>query len=166
MSSSSNNLSMSYYGEETARFLKQFKIGLPNGKLFFFICLLRKFFADRIPLPIIKAYAFVKKAYAIVNEDYGLEHEIVNAIKDACDNVFRGDFDDQFPLSIWQTTSGVQINLNVNEVISNRSNQILNAIGSKRCVYPNDHVNKNQESSCVFSLGKKRFLSILFNVSF
>merc|ERR1712179_810211 len=102
-----------------------------------------------MPLPIIKAFGVLKKAAAEVNKDYGLDATIADAISRAADEVISGSlYDDHFPLVIWQTGSGTQSNMNVNEVISNRAIEILGGeLGSKTPVHPNDHVNKSQSSN-------------------
>jgi fumarate hydratase class II len=108
-----------------------------------------------MPLPLIEAFGFLKKACAIVNKQFQLDHQISDAIAQACDEVISGKLNDQFPLSIWQTGSGTQTNMNVNEVISNRAIQILGGVmGSKIPVHPNDHVNKSQSSNDTFPTGK------------
>jgi fumarate hydratase class II len=101
-----------------------------------------------MPLPIIHALAIVKKASAIVNRRYGLKPEISDAICKAADEVIAGKLDLHFPLVIWQTGSGTQTNMNVNEVISNRAIEMLGGVlGSKIPVHPNDHVNMSQSSN-------------------
>lgn len=94
----------------------------------------------------------LKKAAAIVNKQYGLDPKLADAISKAADEVISGDlYEDHFPLVIWQTGSGTQTNMNVNEVISNRAIQILGGeLGSKKPVHPNDHVNKSQSSNDTF----------------
>ncbi|CAF1087902.1 unnamed protein product [Adineta steineri] len=125
-----------YYGAQTARSMIYFNIGLPT---------------DRMPLPLIEAFGLLKKSCAIVNKQFGLDDQISNAISQACDEVIAGKLNDHFPLSIWQTGSGTQTNMNVNEVISNRAIQILGGtMGSKTPVHPNDHVNKSQSSNDTF----------------
>lgn len=118
-----------------------------------------------MPLPVIHAMAYLKKAAAIVNKDYGLDTKLSDAIVTAAgklrvdfvgfavflDDVISGKLDDHFPLVIWQTGSGTQTNMNVNEVISNRAIEILGGeLGSKAPVHPNDHVNKSQSSNDTF----------------
>jgi fumarate hydratase class II len=79
-----------------------------------------------------------------VNKQFNLENKISDAILQACDEIIAGKLNEHFPLSVWQTGSGTQTNMNVNEVISNRAIQILGGImGSKTPVHPNDHVNKS-----------------------
>ena len=108
-----------------------------------------------MPPPLIEAFSLLKKASAIVNEQFGLDRHISNAISQACDEIIDGKLNDHFPLSVWQTGSGTQTNMNVNEVISNRAIQILGGVmGSKIPVHPNDHVNKSQSSNDTFPTGK------------
>ncbi|KRY90252.1 putative fumarate hydratase, mitochondrial, partial [Trichinella pseudospiralis] len=122
-----------YYGAQTARSLMNFDIGGPN---------------ERMPLPIIHAFGVLKKAAAIVNKARGLDAVLSDAIVKAADEVIEGKLDDHFPLVIWQTGSGTQSNMNVNEVISNRAIEILGGqLGSKNPVHPNDHVNMAQSSN-------------------
>ena len=99
-------------------------------------------------MPVIKAFGILKKAAAEVNRDYGLDAKVADAISQACDEVIDGSlYDDHFPLVIWQTGSGTQSNMNVNEVISNRAIELMGGVlGSKKPVHPNDHVNKSQVS--------------------
>ena len=121
-----------YWGAQTERSLKYFKI----GKI-------------KVPFEIIKAIAIIKKAAAIVNfKSKSLDKKISQAIVKASDEVIKGRFDDNFPLRVWQTGSGTQTNMNVNEVIANRAIQILGGkLGSKKPVHPNDHVNKSQSTN-------------------
>src|SRR5471030_409211 len=124
-----------YYGAQTARSLIHFDIG-----------------ADRIPLEVIHAFAVLKKACALVNLDLGkLKPELAGLIVRAADEVAAGKLDDHFPLRVWQTGSGTQSNMNVNEVISNRAIEIAGGeLGSKKPVHPNDHVNMSQSSNDTF----------------
>ncbi|KFD64966.1 hypothetical protein M514_11547 [Trichuris suis] len=125
-----------YYGAQTARSLMNFEIGGPS---------------ERMPLPVIHAFGILKKAAAIVNKEKGLDPKLAEAIVKACDEVTAGKLDDHFPLVIWQTGSGTQTNMNVNEVISNRAIEILGGqLGSKTPVHPNDHVNMAQSSNDTF----------------
>jgi len=107
---------------------------------------------ERMPLALLKALAVVKKAAAIVNQDLGtLEPKLADAIVRACDEVVAGQHDDHFPLVVWQTGSGTQSNMNMNEVIANRASELLGGErGEKRLVHPNDHVNRGQSSNDVF----------------
>uniref|UniRef100_A0A5S6PZW8 fumarate hydratase n=2 Tax=Trichuris muris TaxID=70415 RepID=A0A5S6PZW8_TRIMR len=125
-----------YYGAQTARSLMNFEIGGPT---------------ERMPLPVIHAFGILKKAAAIVNKEKGLDPKLADAITKACDEVVAGKLDDHFPLVIWQTGSGTQTNMNVNEVISNRAIEMLGGqLGSKTPVHPNDHVNMAQSSNDTF----------------
>lgn len=108
-----------------------------------------------MPLPLIEAFGLLKKACAIVNQQFQLDHQLSTAIGQACDEVIAGKLNEQFPLSVWQTGSGTQTNMNVNEVISNRAIEILGGVmGSKTPVHPNDHVNKSQSSNDTFPTGR------------
>merc|ERR1719369_1632431 len=124
-----------YYGAQTLRSVMNFPIGDRAS--------------ERMPLPVIKAFGVLKKAAAEVNQEYGLDPVIAEAISQAADEVISGSlYDDHFPLVIWQTGSGTQSNMNTNEVISNRAIEILGGeLGSKTPVHPNDHVNKSQSSN-------------------
>lgn len=125
-----------YYGAQTVRSTMNFKIGGPS---------------ERMPIQVIKAFGILKRAAAEVNKDYGLDPKIAGAIVQAADEVSAGKLDDHFPLVVWQTGSGTQSNMNVNEVISNRAIEILGGqLGSKDPVHPNDHVNKSQSSNDTF----------------
>ena len=121
-----------YWGAQTERSRRNFRIG-----------------EERIPLPLIRALARVKRIAAETNRELGLlAPEIAGAIVTAADEVVAGRFDDHFPLVVWQTGSGTQTNMNVNEVIANRANEILGAgLGAKAPVHPNDHVNMSQSSN-------------------
>lgn len=124
-----------YWGAQTQRSLQNFKIG-----------------QNRMPISLIKAMAVVKKSAAIVNKKYKkLDATLADAICKAADEIIAGKHDDHFPLVIFQTGSGTQTNMNVNEVISNRAIEILGGeIGSKKPVHPNDHVNMGQSSNDTF----------------
>ena len=124
-----------YWGASTQRSNKHFDIG------------------DFLVRPIvIKSIAMIKKAAAVVNTKNGnLDKKISRAIIKAADEVIAGKLNDHFPLKVWQTGSGTQTNMNVNEVIGNRAIEILGGkIGSKKPVHPNDHVNKSQSTNDVF----------------
>ena len=124
-----------YWGASTQRSDKHFDIG------------------DFLVRPIvIKSIAMIKKAAAIVNTKNGiLDKKISKAIIKAADEVISGKLNDHFPLKVWQTGSGTQTNMNVNEVIANRAIEILGGkLGSKKPVHPNDHVNKCQSTNDVF----------------
>ncbi|CAH7687492.1 mitochondrial fumarate hydratase [Phakopsora pachyrhizi] len=125
-----------YYGAQTQRSLQNFDIG---GK------------QERMPDALIEAFGYVKKAAATVNSSYGLDAKIGEAIRQAADEVISGKLSDHFPLVVFQTGSGTQTNMNVNEVISNRAIEILGGeLGSKKPVHPNDHVNMSQSSNDTF----------------
>jgi fumarate hydratase class II len=115
----------------------------------------RRFFrisAERMPLGVIHALAQVKKAAALVNAELKLlDAKKAQAIRGAADEVLAGRHDDEFPLSVWQTGSGTQTNMNVNEVLANRASELLGGErGQKRLVHPNDDVNMGQSSNDVF----------------
>ena len=124
-----------YWGAQTARSLTYFAIG-----------------EDRMPIELCRAYGYVKKAAAAVNLRAGLiSQDKHDAIAQACDELISGDLDDHFPLRVWQTGSGTQTNMNVNEVIANRAIQLLGGeLGSQKPVAPNDDVNKSQSSNDSF----------------
>uniref|UniRef100_A0A8D0H8P2 Fumarate hydratase, mitochondrial n=1 Tax=Sphenodon punctatus TaxID=8508 RepID=A0A8D0H8P2_SPHPU len=125
-----------YYGAQTVRSTMNFKIGGVT---------------ERMPVQVIRAFGILKRAAAEVNQDYGLDPKITNAIIKAADEVSEGKLNDHFPLVVWQTGSGTQTNMNVNEVISNRAIEMLGGkLGSKDPVHPNDHVNKSQSSNDTF----------------
>src|ERR1700757_1456972 len=124
-----------YYGAQTARSLIHFAIG-----------------KDTMPPELIRAFGILKKAAALVNCDLGkLSEEKCNLITQAADEVISGKLNENFPLRIWQTGSGTQTNMNVNEVISNRAIQIAHGeMGSKKPIHPNDDVNMSQSSNDTF----------------
>ncbi len=124
-----------YWGASTERSKKYFDIG-----------------DIKVRLILIKSIALIKKSAAIVHKkDKSIKANIANAIIKASQEVISGKFDDNFPLKVWQTGSGTQTNMNVNEVISNRAIEILGGKkGSKTPVHPNDHVNKSQSTNDVF----------------
>jgi fumarate hydratase class II len=107
---------------------------------------------ERMPLALLHALATVKKAAALVNQDLGtLDAKLGGAIVKACDEVIAGKHDDEFPLVVWQTGSGTQSNMNMNEVLANRASELLGGPrGEERLVHPNDHVNRGQSSNDVF----------------
>ncbi len=106
---------------------------------------------ERMPIAIVHGLAIVKQAAARVNRRHGLPAEIADAIDAAATEVIAGTHDDQFPLTIWQTGSGTQSNMNVNEVIAGRANELLTGTrGGKAPVHPNDHVNMGQSSNDAF----------------
>lgn len=106
---------------------------------------------ERMPIGIVHALALVKRAAARVNRQHGLAADLADAIEAAAAEVVAGSLDDQFPLVIWQTGSGTQSNMNVNEVIAGRANEIRTGTrGGKSPVHPNDHVNMGQSSNDSF----------------
>lgn len=122
-----------YFGANTARSLMNFKIGGPSEKM---------------PIEVIRAFGVLKRAAAEVNEEFGLDKTISETIVKSANEVIEGKLDEHFPLVIWQTGSGTQSNMNVNEVIANRAIEMLGGeLGSKSPVHPNDHVNKSQSSN-------------------
>ncbi len=124
-----------YWGAQTQRSLRYFNIG-----------------RDLMPPELIHAFGVLKKAAAQVNQDLGkLDEEKAGLITRAAEEVTSGALDDHFPLHIWQTGSGTQTNMNVNEVISNRAIELAGgAMGSKKPIHPNDHVNMSQSSNDTF----------------
>src|SRR5258706_3803546 len=115
----------------------------------------RRFFrisGERMPLALIYSLALIKQAAASVNAELGLlEKEKSEAIARAAGEVLAGKHDEEFPLVVWQTGSGTQTNMNVNEVIANRASELLGGErGQKRLVHPNDDVNRGQSSNDVF----------------
>ena len=124
-----------YWGAQTQRSIENFRIG-----------------SERMPQPLIHALGVVKRAAAEVNHALGqLDARRMRAIVKAAQEVIDGRFDDHFPLVVWQTGSGTQTNMNVNEVIANRANEILGGtLGAKSPVHPNDHVNMSQSSNDCF----------------
>lgn len=124
------------WAAQTQRSLENFKIG-----------------GQHMPIEIIRAFAILKKAAALTNRDAGiLSEEKCNLIAKVCDEILAGQHDDQFPLVVWQTGSGTQSNMNVNEVISNRAQQLHGGSldDEKKFIHPNDDVNKSQSSNDTF----------------
>ena len=123
------------WGSQTQRSLEHFSIG-----------------SARMPKAVYHAYGYVKKAAAFVNRDSGkLPEEKAELIIKAADEVIAGKLDEEFPLFVWQTGSGTQSNMNLNEVISNRAIQLAGGkLGTKHPVHPNDHVNMSQSSNDTF----------------
>lgn len=106
---------------------------------------------EQMPLEIVKAFAILKKSAALSNQKLGkLSEEKAEAIVEAADEVIAGKWNEHFPLVVWQTGSGTQSNMNVNEVIANRGNQILKENGSDVHIHPNDDVNMSQSSNDTF----------------
>jgi fumarate hydratase class II len=124
-----------YWGAQTERSRQNFRIG-----------------HDRMPIEIVHALGIVKLASALTNRELGLiDQRRVNAIVRAAKEVIDGKLDDHFPLVVWQTGSGTQTNMNLNEVIANRANELLGGrLGAKQPVHPNDHVNMSQSSNDSF----------------
>lgn len=124
-----------YYGAQTVRSLTHFSIG-----------------RDLMPIELVHAFAILKKAAAFVNCELGLlDTERAKWIEQAADEVIGGKLDAHFPLHVWQTGSGTQLNMNVNEVIANRAIELAGGkLGSKQPVHPNDHVNCSQSSNDAF----------------
>ena len=124
-----------YWGAQTERSLENFPIG-----------------GHHMPIEIIRAFAHLKKAAALVNaETAGFDQDKANAIAEACDEILAGKLDDQFPLVVWQTGSGTQSNMNVNEVVGNRATEIMGGdFRKEKLVKANDDVNKSQSSNDTF----------------
>ena len=124
-----------YYGAQTQRSLNNFKIG-----------------KEHFPREFIRAYGIIKKAAAAVNSEAGsLDLQLAKIICSSADEVIAGKLDDHFPLVVWQTGSGTQTNMNVNEVIANRAIEIVGGtLGSKDPIHPNDHVNMGQSTNDTF----------------
>src|SRR5262249_10892229 len=121
-----------YWGAQTQRSIENFRIG-----------------TEHMPRPLIRALGIVKRASAEVNQQLGLiDARRTRAIVQAAQEVIDGKLDAHFPLVVWQTGSGTQTNMNVNEVIANRANELLGGkLGAKAPVHPNDHVNMSQSSN-------------------
>ena len=127
-----------YWAAQTQRSKDNFKIGGPQM---------------RMPGQIIQAFAYLKKAAAMTNMDLGvLSKDKADVIGKVCDEILEGKLDDQFPLVVWQTGSGTQSNMNVNEVVANRAHVILGGklTDEKKKIHPNDDVNKSQSSNDTF----------------
>src|SRR5436305_11755057 len=124
-----------YWGAQTERSRQNFRIG-----------------QDRMPIAIVHALGIVKLASAETNRELGLiDQRRAGAIIRAAREVIDGKLDDHFPLVVWQTGSGTQSNMNLNEVIANRANELLGGkLGAKQPVHPNDHVNMSQSSNDAF----------------
>ncbi|GED30151.1 class II fumarate hydratase [Brevibacillus centrosporus] len=122
------------WGAQTQRSFQNFKIG-----------------GEKMPIELIRMFAILKKSAAAVNQKLGkLEPEKAEAIIKAADEVIGGSWDEHFPLVVWQTGSGTQSNMNVNEVIAHRANQLLEQKGSAARIHANDDVNKSQSSNDTF----------------
>lgn len=123
-----------FWGAQTQRSSENFQIG-----------------SEKMPLEVVYALTLIKKAAAEVNYDLGkLSKEKMTAILTVCDRTLKGEFDEHFPLAVWQTGSGTQTNMNVNEVIANRANELLRSQGSVERIHPNDDVNMSQSSNDTF----------------
>ena len=110
-----------YWGAQTQRSFQNFRIG-----------------TEKMPAEIIRAFGVLKKAAALANHSLGrLDQARLEAISQACDEVIAGQLDGHFPLVVWQTGSGTQSNMNVNEVVANRGNELA----GQKLLHPNDHVN-------------------------
>jgi fumarate hydratase class II len=103
-----------------------------------------------MPTPIVRSFGILKKCAAQVNQKYGLDPKVAEAIIKASDEVIQGKLDDHFPLVVWQTGSGTQSNMNANEVIANRAIEILGGNMGSKLVHPNDDVNRSQSSNDSF----------------
>ncbi len=122
------------WGAQTQRSSQNFKIG-----------------TEKIPQEVIRAFAILKKSAAKTNQQLGkLEEDKAKAIVQAADEILEGKWNEHFPLVVWQTGSGTQSNMNVNEVIAHRANQLLEQSGSEHRIHPNDDVNKSQSSNDTF----------------
>ncbi|PAF54319.1 fumarate hydratase, class II [Helicobacter sp. 13S00482-2] len=124
-----------YWGAQTQRSLENFKIGI-----------------EKMPKQLIEAFVILKRSLAVVNHSLGkLDDQKNKAIITACDEILEGKFDGMFPLAVWQTGSGTQTNMNLNEVIANRATEILGGdFRKEKLVHPNDHVNMSQSSNDTF----------------
>lgn len=124
-----------YWGSQTQRSLENFPVG-----------------TERMPPEVIRAMVIIKKAAARANASLnGVDDDLASRIDEVCDEILAGGYEDQFPLSVWQTGSGTQTNMNVNEVIANRCNELAGRErGSKAPIHPNDHVNRSQSSNDTF----------------
>lgn len=119
-----------YWGAQTQRSYENFKIG-----------------TEKMPTEIIRAFAILKKAAAMANFKIGkLDQKRCDSIGQVCDEILAGKLDEQFPLVVWQTGSGTQSNMNLNEVIANRGNEMA----GEKLLHPNDHVNMSQSSNDTF----------------
>ncbi|HHD75909.1 MAG TPA: class II fumarate hydratase, partial [Campylobacterales bacterium] len=129
-----------YWAAQTQRSVHNFKIG-----------------NETMPLEVVYGFANLKKACALVNQDLGrMDENKASAIAQACDLVIEGKLDDNFPLVVWQTGSGTQSNMNMNEVVANKATEILGGDFTKEnLVHPNDDVNKGQSSNDTFPTGMR-----------
>ncbi|MEK4218076.1 MULTISPECIES: class II fumarate hydratase [unclassified Bacillus (in: firmicutes)] len=123
-----------FWGAQTQRSKENFKIG-----------------SEKMPIRIVKAFAILKRSTAIANNRLGnLDNEKTEVITAVCDEILEGKYDDNFPLVVWQTGSGTQSNMNVNEVIANLATALLKEKGSIQTIHPNDDVNRSQSSNDTF----------------
>lgn len=123
-----------FWGAQTQRSKENFKIG-----------------SEKMPIRIVKAFAILKRSTAIANNRFGnLDSEKTEVITAVCDEILEGKYDDNFPLVVWQTGSGTQSNMNVNEVIANLATALLKEKGSIQTIHPNDDVNRSQSSNDTF----------------
>ena len=129
-----------YWAAQTQRSVENFKIG-----------------EEKMPMEVVYGFANLKKACALVNNELGrMDDEKTNAIAKACDAVLAGELDDNFPLVVWQTGSGTQSNMNMNEVVANKATEILGGDFTKEhLVHPNDDVNKGQSSNDTYPTGMR-----------
>ncbi len=129
-----------YWAAQTQRSIQNFEIG-----------------NEKMPIEVIYGFANLKKACALVNQELGrLDDAKTSAISQACESILAGELDDNFPLVVWQTGSGTQSNMNVNEVVANRATEILGGDFTKdKLVHPNDDVNKGQSSNDTYPTGMR-----------
>jgi fumarate hydratase class II len=129
-----------YWAAQTQRSIQNFKIG-----------------NEKMPIEVVYGFANLKKACALVNNELGrLENDKTEAIAKACELILSGELDDNFPLVVWQTGSGTQSNMNMNEVVANKATQIMGADFTKEnLVHPNDDVNKGQSSNDTYPTGMR-----------
>lgn len=123
-----------FWGAQTQRSKENFKIG-----------------SEKMPMRVVKAFAILKRSTALANKRLGnLDAEKAEAIVAVCDDVLKGKYDDNFPLVVWQTGSGTQSNMNMNEVVANRATALLKEKNSDQTIHPNDDVNRSQSSNDTF----------------
>ncbi|MCY7783657.1 MULTISPECIES: class II fumarate hydratase [unclassified Bacillus (in: firmicutes)] len=123
-----------FWGAQTQRSKENFKIG-----------------SEKMPMRVVKAFAILKRSTALANKRLGnLDAEKAEAIAAVCDDVLKGKYDDNFPLVVWQTGSGTQSNMNMNEVVANRATALLKEKNSDKTIHPNDDVNRSQSSNDTF----------------
>ncbi|MEG7335427.1 class II fumarate hydratase [Bacillus sp. 0102A] len=123
-----------FWGAQTQRSKENFKIGF-----------------EKMPMRVVKAFAILKRSTALANKRLGnLDAEKAEAIAAVCDDVLKGKYDDNFPLVVWQTGSGTQSNMNMNEVVANRATALLKEKNSDQTIHPNDDVNRSQSSNDTF----------------